>query len=31
MVEGHTDNMLIDQEKAAETIPGVVDNWDLIC
>ena len=29
MVEGHTDNMLIDQEKAAETIPGVVDNWDL--
>ena len=29
MVEGHTDNMPIDQEKAAETIPGVVDNWDL--
>ena len=29
MVEGHTDNMPIDQEKAAETIPGVIDNWDL--
>ena len=29
MVEGHTDNMPIDQEKAAESIPGVVDNWDL--
>ena len=29
MVEGHTDNLLIDQEKASETIPGVVDNWDL--
>ena len=26
MVEGHTDNLPIDQEKAAETIPGVVDN-----
>ena len=29
MVEGHTDNLLIDQEKASETIPGIVDNWDL--
>jgi chemotaxis protein MotB len=29
MVEGHTDNLPIDQEKAAETIPGIVDNWDL--
>ncbi len=25
MVEGHTDNLLIDQEKAAETIPGIKD------
>ena len=29
MVEGHTDNKLIDQEKAAEKIPGIIDNWDL--
>ena len=29
MVEGHTDNLLIDQEKAAEKIPGIIDNWDL--
>ena len=29
MVEGHTDNLRIDQEKAAETIPGIIDNWDL--
>lgn len=29
MVEGHTDNLRIDQEKASETIPGIVDNWDL--